>query len=97
MRRNILVCYDIAHPRRLRRVHRIVRDYGDPVQYSMYLCRLVDRVRAELEAKLHEVIERDEDRVLLLDLGRLDALAHLPCATLLGRQDWPEALATVVV
>jgi CRISPR-associated protein Cas2 len=35
-----LVCYDIADPRRLARVWRAVREFGVPVQYSVFWARL---------------------------------------------------------
>lgn len=35
-----LVCYDIAEPRRLARVWRAVREFGVPVQYSVFWARL---------------------------------------------------------
>jgi CRISPR-associated protein Cas2 len=35
-----LVCYDIAEPRRLTRVWRVVREFGVPLQYSVFWARL---------------------------------------------------------
>lgn len=35
-----LACYDIAEPRRLVRVWRAVREFGVPVQYSVFWARL---------------------------------------------------------
>jgi CRISPR-associated protein Cas2 len=35
-----LVCYDIAQPRRLVRVWRAVREFGVPLQYSVFWARL---------------------------------------------------------
>jgi len=35
-----LVCYDISEPRRLARVWRAVREFGIPVQYSVFWARL---------------------------------------------------------
>jgi CRISPR-associated protein Cas2 len=37
-----LVCYDIAEPRRLARVWRAVREFGVPLQYSVFWARLDD-------------------------------------------------------
>jgi len=36
--RHYLVAYDVRQPRRLRRVHRVLKARGLPVQYSVFLC-----------------------------------------------------------
>lgn len=64
-----LVCYDVAHPDRLRRVYRVMRGYGDHLQYSVFHCVLSARQRATLEATLRDVIHADEDQVLFVTLG----------------------------
>jgi CRISPR-associated protein Cas2 len=69
MRRHVIVAYDIADPVRLRRVHRIVRDFGDPLQYSVFACQLGEKDRAVLEARLLEAMNAQVDQVLFADLG----------------------------
>jgi len=70
MLRHYLVTYDICDDGRLRQVHSIVRDFGQPVQYSVFLARLSDSHKAELKRRLTRVIHHDHDQVLLFDLGR---------------------------
>ena len=36
MRTCYIVAYDIADPKRLQRVHRTMRGYGDPLQYRSF-------------------------------------------------------------
>jgi len=69
MRRCYLVCYDIRDPKRLRKVHRLMKAYGEPWQYSVFYCTLkaIDRVR--LETALRETMNLKEDQVLIVDLG----------------------------
>ena len=69
MRRCYLVCYDVRDPKRLRRVHKLMKAYGEPWQYSVFYCTLkaIDRVR--LETALRETMNLKEDQVLILDLG----------------------------
>jgi len=69
MRRSYLVCYDIRDPRRLRRVHKLMKAYGEPWQYSVFCCTLkaIDRVR--LETGLREEMNMKQDQVLIIDLG----------------------------
>lgn len=69
MRRCFLICYDIRDPKRLRRVHKLMKAYGEPWQYSVFYCTLkaIDRVR--LETALRETMNLKEDQVLIVDLG----------------------------
>lgn len=69
MRRCFLVCYDVRDPKRLRRVHKLMKAYGEPWQYSVFYCTLkaIDRVR--LETALRETMNLKEDQVLIVDLG----------------------------
>ena len=40
MRRCYLVCYDIRDPKRLRRVNKVIKGYGESWQYSVFFCVL---------------------------------------------------------
>jgi CRISPR-associated protein Cas2 len=95
--RNVLVCYDICEPRRLKRVHKVVRDFGVRVQYSVYACRLRERDRAELQARLLDVIDRTVDQVMFIDLGPVGTSTDLvPGAQVIGRPS-SVAIGTSVV
>lgn len=54
-----IITYDIAEPRRWRRVFKLMNGYGEWLQI-------------ELQAALSEVINHNADHVLLLDLGHAD-------------------------
>jgi CRISPR-associated protein Cas2 len=54
-----LACYDIAEPRRLVRVWRAVREFGVPLQYSVFWARLD---RAGLAAALAAVAAQIDPR-----------------------------------
>lgn len=68
-RTRFLLVYDIREARRLRRVHRVASEFGDALQYSVFVCDLTDVERAELRVALHAVIKHDVDSVALFDLG----------------------------
>lgn len=95
MRRCYLVCYDVRDPKRLRRIHRLMKAYGEPWQYSVFYCTLkaIDRVR--LEAAAREVLNLKVDQFLIVDLGSNEETAR-ESATVLG-QSLPEAESGVVV
>lgn len=69
MRSYYLVSYDICDPGRLRRVYKAVRDHGEGVQLSVFLCQLSDIDRAALERRLLDIIQQREDQVLFVKLG----------------------------
>ncbi|NLO32247.1 MAG: CRISPR-associated endonuclease Cas2 [Candidatus Hydrogenedentes bacterium] len=69
MRRCYLVGYDIRDPKRLRRVHRILRGYGEAWQYSIFFCVLKDIDRVRLQTDLEGEMNLKEDQTLFIDLG----------------------------
>ena len=70
--RLFVVAYDIADPKRWRRVFRLMHGYGQWLQLSVFQCRLTARRRAELAARLEEVIHHGDDHILILDVGPAD-------------------------
>jgi CRISPR-associated protein Cas2 len=70
-----VVSYDIMDPKRLHKVHKTMKGFGDPVHYSVFRCLLSEMGKAELIAALAELIKHDEDRIMIVDLGPLDGRA----------------------
>ena len=64
-----LVTYDIADPKRLRRVYQTMRSYGEHLQLSVFRCELAAAEHVELVSELEQLINHDEDQVLLVNLG----------------------------
>jgi CRISPR-associated protein Cas2 len=69
MRITYLVCYDICDDKRLRRVFKLCKNYGDHLQYSVFQCDLNPMEKGEMEGKLAELIKHDEDQVMFVSLG----------------------------
>lgn len=67
-----IVTYDIAEPRRWRRIFRLMNGYGEWLQLSVFQCRLTRKRKVELQAPLSDLINHNADHVLLLDLGHAD-------------------------
>ncbi len=96
MRLVYLVTYDISDGRRLRRVFKLMRGYGDHIQYSVFRCELSDRERAELITRLADLIKHDEDQVLLFPLGPPGGIREQEVYNL-GQPYTPMARAAVVI
>lgn len=64
-----IVTYDIADQKRLRRVFRLLRGYGEWVQLSVFQCRLTPIRRIRLESELNSEIIKNEDHVLIIRIG----------------------------
>jgi CRISPR-associated protein Cas2 len=90
-----VVAYDIASPRRWRRVFRIMEGYGEWLQLSVFQCRLNRRRQIELKLALAEVINHADDHVIILDLGPAEAIR--PRVESLGKAFSPVARAPVIV
>ena len=69
MRTSYLVSYDISDDKRLRQVFKIMRGYGDHLQYSVFECQLTATDVARCRADLAEIINYAEDQVLFVNLG----------------------------
>ncbi len=69
MRRSFLVCYDVRDDKRLRKIHKLLKAYGEAWQYSVFYCALkpIDRVRLETAAR--EILNLKEDQLLIVDMG----------------------------
>jgi len=69
MRNIYLVCYDIADEKRLRKVFKKMSGFGDPLQYSVFRCELSPTEKQLLKEALWAVLNLQEDRVMLVNLG----------------------------
>ena len=63
-----LVAYDIAEPKRWRRVYDACEDYGVRVQYSLFECWLEEPVFARFWARLQKCIDPQQDRLVAYTL-----------------------------
>ena len=96
MRRTYLVAYDIRDDKRLRRVYRIMRDWGDHLQYSIFECQFSPMDLARCRQELSEVIHHGQDQVLFIDLGPAERRGDR-VITALGQPYCPVDKACIVV
>jgi CRISPR-associated protein Cas2 len=69
MRNTYIVCYDVADPKRLRRVFKVCKDFGQHIQFSVFECDLTASEKLQFEEKLGAEIKREEDQILFIRLG----------------------------
>jgi CRISPR-associated protein Cas2 len=94
-RRCVFVTYDVGDPKRWRKVFRIMKDYGDHLQLSVFRVELPQKHVDDLKAKLAKVVT-DADQVLFVDVGPAEGLRSAE-VTALGRPYLPSAPAAVIV
>ena len=69
MVRRYILCYDIADAKRLRLVAKLVENYGERLQYSVFICDLNKRALNRLVYELCKIISKEMDSVVIVDLG----------------------------
>ena len=69
MRNRYLVCYDVSDPVRLVKTYKKMNGYGEPVQYSVFMCDLNSKEMVMMKEELGDLLNLDEDSVLVVDIG----------------------------
>jgi CRISPR-associated protein Cas2 len=69
MRQRYIVAYDIADSARLRKVFKVMKGYGEHLQFSVFRCDLEKMALAKMKDELTEVIDAQKDQVLIIDVG----------------------------
>jgi CRISPR-associated protein Cas2 len=70
-----LVAYDIACPKRWRRIVKEVKSFCQRSQLSVFVCRASARRIERFENTLRNIMDHDEDRLMILDMGPAAAAA----------------------
>ncbi|MDE2506602.1 MAG: CRISPR-associated endonuclease Cas2 [Planctomycetota bacterium] len=96
MRSTYLVSYDICDDKRLRKVFKTMRDFGDHLQYSVFECQFTPIDLAKCRHLLSEIIHHGDDQVLFIDLGPTDGRGER-VITSLGQPYSPVSAPCVVV
>jgi CRISPR-associated protein Cas2 len=76
VRRLLVVTYDICDPKRLRRVFKAMKGFGQHLQLSVFRCDLTEVERFQMIGVLQELIHHGEDQILLIDLGPSEGRSH---------------------
>lgn len=90
-----VISYDIAEPKRWRRVFKIMKGHGEWLQLSVFQCRLSKMRMIALEAELRDAMNHREDHILILDIGPAENVK--PQVRSLGKQFSPVAREAIIV
>lgn len=72
-RRRFLVAYDIRDAKRLRKVHKAMKGFGEPLQYSVFICDLDAMEKISMVQVVGDIIEHRIDSVAIVELGELNS------------------------
>lgn len=95
MRQTYIVSYDISNPKRLRKVFKLMRGYGDHLQLSVFQCELNHRELIELRARLSDIIHTAEDQVMFVDVGPVEGRGSASISAIGRPYLYPERHAIV--
>lgn len=59
----LVVSYDVPEDKRRTKIHKILKSYGQWMQYSVFECDLTDTQYAKLRSRLSKVIKPKEDSI----------------------------------
>ena len=94
-RRIYLCTYDVSEDKRRTKLFELLKDHGEHVQYSVFLCSLTFMEVKHLSASATEIIHQNEDQLLVIDIGPdvTDWMASLSC---LGKT-WSPAVRSQII
>ena len=84
--RDYIICYDIANPRRLGRIHRQLKKQALALQYSVFLFRGSDAQLQQCLDKLQALMDEHQDDI------RAYPLPHRGLRLVLGASALPEGI-----
>ena len=71
-RRRYVVAYDIRNAKRLRRIHNTMKEFGYPLQFSVFICDLDAIEKVALRQQIGDIINHRADSIAIVDLGEVD-------------------------
>jgi CRISPR-associated protein Cas2 len=98
-RRLYLCTYDVASDKegdkRRARLYELLRDHGEHVQYSVFLCELTEGERIWLIGAAREILHEKADQLLVMDIGpeNVDWSGKLHC---LGKAWTPQVRSFII-
>ena len=66
-----IISYDICDPKRLRKVHRVVKEYAMALQYSVFIAPFSQTLLNEMTDRLKTIICTSQDDIRIYPLSAL--------------------------
>ena len=92
-----LISYDVCDAKRLRQTYKKMCGFGTALQYSVFRCELSPLQLQSLKEQLWEILNLEQDRVMLVDLGPAGARGD-QCVEFWGhtRMQIPSRVAVII-
>lgn len=91
-----LVAYDVRDAKRLRKIHKKLLGFGVAIQFSIFQCELTPAEKQLMVGVVSEIIQHNEDRVLIVNMGKRKGRADR-VIQVLGRQELPPPAGPVII
>ncbi|MDE3837799.1 CRISPR-associated endonuclease Cas2 [Bacillus methanolicus] len=96
MRQYVLVSYDISDSKRWRKVYKIMKAFGEHVQYSVFICQLTELQEADLKSKLEDIVHHQQDQVMFVHIGPVTRDQLNKKISTVGRDYYPRDLSKLI-
>ncbi len=60
---NVVITYDISEDKRRTKIHKVLKSYGQWMQFSVFECDLTETQYARLRSRLSKLIKPDQDSI----------------------------------
>jgi CRISPR-associated protein Cas2 len=60
---HVVVSYDVSDDKRRTRIHKVLKSYGQWMQFSLFECNVTDTQYAKLRSRLNRLIHPEEDSI----------------------------------
>lgn len=77
-------------------IFRTMKAYGEPLQYSVFVCDLTRQEKLAMQLHLGSIMDRAQDSIVLLDLGVAAAETAVRFEYMGVHRPLPEGGATIV-
>jgi CRISPR-associated protein Cas2 len=91
-----MISYDVADPKRLAKVFKKMRGFGDSVQLSVFRCDLSKQELILVKSALLQLINEREDKIVIVDCGPVGGRGE-ECFEFLGKRESLDSKAAVVI